>query len=385
MMVSPYSYPKMGGVERYSYELGMKVKEKFGHEVVFVSSSWDKQTNQRSVTENEAKIYKMPYLFKISSTPINPFWASELDKIIEIEKPDIINGHTPVPYIADVAARVARKKKIPYILTYHSDLTDHTLQARMFTGPYNAMMGTKTLEMADLIIATSARYVKQSEMLNGFEHKIKLVPPGVDTDVFKRNRTGSLQRKLNLTDEKVILFVGQLNRASKHKGLHDLLLAVQNINRSINVRLVVAGKGDYTEHYRQFAKQIGIENNVHFVGYVPNEDLASFYSDGDVLVLPSVDQTEGFGMVLTEAQACGVPVIGTNVGGIPAAVDDGRTGLIVPPSDVSSLSKALIRILGDNAYSSNLGRNGTVWVSRQFSWDVVSTNYNDHVLEVLRR
>jgi rhamnosyl/mannosyltransferase len=207
----------------------------------------------------------------------------------------------------------------------------------------------------------------------------------VDTDVFKRNRTGSLQRKLNLTDEKVILFVGQLNRASKHKGLHDLLLAVQNINRSINVRLVVAGKGDYTEHYRQFAKQIGIENNVHFVGYVPNEDLASFYSDGDVLVLPSVDQTEGFGMVLTEAQACGVPVIGTNVGGIPAAVDDGRTGLIVPPSDISSLSKALIRILGDDAYSSNLGRNGTVWVSRQFSWDVVSTNYNDHVLEVLRR
>jgi glycosyltransferase involved in cell wall biosynthesis len=335
------------------------------------------------VTESGAKIYKIPYMFKISSTPINPFWHNDLEKIIEKEKPDVINGHTPVPYIADVAARVARKKKIPFILTYHNDLTGHTLQAHLFTGPYSAMMGTKTLEIADLIMATSLRYVKQSEMLNGFEHKIKIVPPGVDTDLFKRNRMGILQRGLNLKGEKVILFVGQLNRASKHKGLHDLLLAFQKVSDSLNARLVVVGRGDYAKHYQRYAEQIGVRDKVDFVGYVPNEELVQYYSDSDVLVLPSVDQTEGFGMVLTEAQSCGVPVIGTNVGGIPAAVDDGHTGLIVPPSDVSSLSRALIRILSDDAYAGNLGRNGIVWVSRNFSWDVVSKNYNDYVLEVL--
>lgn len=383
LIVTPYALPRMGGVERYSYELGMKLRERYQLEVVFVSSRWSRGEDEQFDNGGGAKMYKLPYLLKVSSTPVNPSWHSRLTEIIRDERPDVVNGHIPVPYIADVAARVAQKEGVPFILTYHNDLAGHTLQARLFSGLYKALMGRRTLGLADRVVATSPVYVERSDALRDHRGKIRIVPPGVDTSVFYKMRTGRLQRALGLDEGKVVLFVGRLDKASRHKGLDDLLKAIEMANQSLDVHLAVVGRGDHADHYRDKAKQLGIERKATFLGYVTNEELAQYYSDTDLLVLPSLDRTEGFGMVLIEAQACGAPVIGTNVGGIPCALVDGRTGLLVPPSDVETLSKALLRILGDEGYARLLGQNGIEWVSEEFSWDVVSERFYRTILEVL--
>ena len=103
---------------------------------------------------------------------------------------------------------------------------------------------------------------------------------------------------------------------------------------------------------------------------MPDDELAQLYSSACAVVLPSQSDTEGFGMVILEAAACGAPAVATRVGGVPAAVEDGATGLLVPPGDADSLSAALVRIAQDVEFRDRLGRNAYERVTENFTWDI---------------
>src|SRR5438309_10092407 len=117
MFVTPYFYPSSGGVENYVYNLAKGLKIKYTWDIVVVTSNPHSATVECN-NKDGITIYRLPSLFTISNTPINPFWYFYLKKIITQEKPSLINAHAPVPFIADVAALTAGK--IPFILTYHA-------------------------------------------------------------------------------------------------------------------------------------------------------------------------------------------------------------------------------------------------------------------------
>jgi glycosyltransferase involved in cell wall biosynthesis len=174
-------------------------------------------------------------------------------------------------------------------------------------------------------------------------------------------------------DSNVLLFVGTLDRSHSHKGLERLIRALPFLSCA-PVKLVVIGQGDHLAHYQRTCEDCGVTERVSFEGYVDDEKLTEFYSFADVIVLPSEDAAEGFGMVLLEAAACGTPAVATNVGGIPAAVVDGVTGILIPANNQVALCDALDRIVSDGALRHRLGRQAAER-AREFEWSRVSREY----------
>jgi len=157
--------------------------------------------------------------FRVSNTPVILNWDKIVSEMIDKEKPDVMNGHIPVPYIADVACRVAKRKGVKFILTYHNDLDKEDIFFNFLSKMYYLFMGERTLNLADTIIATSQYYAEKSPYLKKHLSKIEIVPPGVDTSRFnlKVNRKW-LKKKYGLEKNKIVLFVGQMDKTTSTKA-----------------------------------------------------------------------------------------------------------------------------------------------------------------------
>jgi rhamnosyl/mannosyltransferase len=167
-------------------------------------------------------------------------------------------------------------------------------------------------------------------------------------------------------DGPAILFVGQLSKSHRHKGLPILIRALRHLDPSTT--LVVVGGGNWLSHYAADAEHAGVAGRIVFAGIVPEEEMPLYYRGAALTVLPTYTDAEGFGMVLAEANACGRPVIGTNVGGIPSVIEDHHNGLLVEPGDERGLEQAIAAILRDSALAETLGQNGFERVKNHFTW-----------------
>ena len=117
LVVAPYFFPKIGGMENYSYNISKGLKEKYEWDVTIITSNHiEKKYKEERI--DGMNIYRLPYWFKISNTTINPMWLFSIHKILIEEHPDIINAHSPVPFISDITSLIAGK--IPLVTTYHS-------------------------------------------------------------------------------------------------------------------------------------------------------------------------------------------------------------------------------------------------------------------------
>jgi glycosyltransferase involved in cell wall biosynthesis len=167
--------------------------------------------------------------------------------------------------------------------------------------------------------------------------------------------------------------VGFLGVFRPEKGIEYFLQMAQRLaHQRPAVRfLAVGGESAVSDigwfpKMREYARELGIGHLVHFTG--TREDVPDLVKSMDVLVVPSLN--EGFGRVIIEANAAGVPVVGANAAGIPEVIDDGRTGLLVPPADAASLTAAVVTLLDDQAWRLRLSRELPDYVRRRFSPDL---------------
>lgn len=343
MMVTPYFYPKIGGLENYALNIALELHKR-GNEVFIVTTNHIEHI-RKTETVKGLRVIRLPVTFKLSNTPFNPFWYWQLKKIIKSEKPDVINAHTPVPFISDMAVLAA--SKTPVALTYHNDLVKDNGLGKYLAKIFYLLFINRTLRKSDSIITTSDFYAKNSPYLSKHLNKIKIVPPGIDPQKFNNSIDASMVAR-KYKNDKLVLFVGNLDKTHSHKGLDVLIRSITEVRKSIsNVRLLVVGKGDGVEDYRKIAKQNKVEAHVDFIGYVSDTKLPAYYAGSDVVVLPSKTNAEGFGMVLIEAQACETAVVGTKVGGIPYVIQDKKSGLLVEPDDPRDLSKAILQSMNN--------------------------------------
>jgi rhamnosyl/mannosyltransferase len=173
-----------------------------------------------------------------------------------------------------------------------------------------------------------------------------------------------------------VLYVGRIERASAAKGIRHLLEAFALVRAELpQARLVLVGGGDAVEDHRRFAATLGILDGVEFRGTLSLEALFEAYQAASVVVLPSTTDSESFGMVLIEAMACGKPVIGSDVGGIPFVIDDGRDGYLVPPGNATALAGACLEILRAPDLAAALGEQGYRKVKDRFRWPTQIDKY----------
>jgi D-inositol-3-phosphate glycosyltransferase len=206
--------------------------------------------------------------------------------------------------------------------------------------------------------------------------RVRVIPCGVDLDLFQPADPRAARARLGLQAEHVLLFVGRL---APIKGLETLLRALAAARADglggADVRLVVVG-GDKDERWdgergalRDLAAALGVARWVDFRGPQPQAALPDYYAAADLCVMPSL--YESFGMVALEAMACGVPVIGSRVGGLAVTVQDEVTGLLVPEGDAAALSAAIVELLPDRDRRRRLGAEA-IERAKRFGWPCIA-------------
>lgn len=196
--------------------------------------------------------------------------------------------------------------------------------------------------------------------------KITVVSAGCDTRLFRPAKPAERRGQYGH-----LLFVGRLVRS---KGVGVLLRAVKMLveQRDSGIRCVVAGAGPESERFKQDARDLEIGHLVEFAGHVDSEDLAELYRSASMLILPS--REEGLGKVVLEAQASGIPVIGTAVGALKELLAEGR-GILVDPGDPRALASAIHELLRDPEQCRLLGDKGREYVLAEHSFDVIRPRY----------
>jgi len=221
-----------------------------------------------------------------------------------------------------------------------------------------------------LIAANPVEYGHLVDLYGADPHKIRIVPCGVDIDLFRPVPRSEARARLGLDSGQYVLFVGRLEAL---KGVDVLIDAVSLlVQQGSGVRLLIAGgnlDGDVAQKLRARVARLRLTETVRFLGPVEQVDLPAYYSAADVCAMPSF--YESFGMVAIEAMACGTPVVASRAGGLQFTVRDGETGFLTPPGDAPALARALGAILNDTALRDRLGQAAAL-AAQEYSWDQVS-------------
>ena len=284
---------------------------------------------------------------------------------------DLIHAHTPVPAIADIIALKNITARTPFILTYHNDITKSGFLGGIISSIYNMTLGKSLVKNSDIIITTTQSYANNSKLLKSSLSKVRVIPNGVDCDLFKPGLDTIFAREkygINPSD-KLILFVGHLDH---YKGCDYLIRALPLITEKIErAHLLIVGSGPQSAFLRQIAATLHIEDKITFAGYVEDHELPYIYASADVFVLPSISSYEGFGIVQLEALSSGKPVVTTMLPGVRDVDSQGIASLHVQPKDPVALSGAIITLLKNIERSREMGRKGRSLVLERYSWPKV--------------
>jgi glycosyltransferase involved in cell wall biosynthesis len=227
------------------------------------------------------------------------------------------------------------------------------------------------MRASDRIIATSFDYLMHSDIAAVFRRqgdRFRELPPSVDTGRFAPGGkpTRLLARYgLDVTD-RVVLFVGGLDRAHYFKGIPLLLQALTTKELSA-AKAVVVGEGDMRPEYEALAARSGLASRVVFTGGVDEDELPDHYRLGDVFAFPSVDKSEAFGVAALEALASGLPVVASDLPGVRTIIRHGETGFCVPPGSVSAMVSRLDQLLDDEVMRQRFGMTARKMVEEEYA------------------
>jgi phosphatidyl-myo-inositol alpha-mannosyltransferase len=344
-MVSEFYYPQPGGVSEHiralSHELGL-----MGHEVVVLTSRI-----QGAVPESGPEVIRfgrsIPLRYNGSLSRLTLAWdvRRRFRRTLGDEAFDLLHLHNPLmPSLPLLALQEAR---CPMVGTFHSAFPRDRL-VELFRRPLERL-----IDRLDARIAVSLSAERTVGEL--FPAEYRIIPNGVDCDLFTGGRAGSSRRRrTGERNIRHILFVGAM---VQRKGLPHLIEAFMRLRqRRRDVDLWVVGDGPDSRRIRRLVPD-RLRRHVRFFGFVPRHALVRFYAEADVFCAPSLGQ-ESFGMVLLEAMAAGLPVVASDIDGYRDVLTHGREGLLLPPRDPKVLASTLESLLNSPEELAQFGRNG---------------------------
>lgn len=232
-----------------------------------------------------------------------------------------------------------------------------------------AWVRRRVLQAARLVIANS-HYTADLVRRVADRARVAALPLGVDPTTFSPGDVDAARAELGITSR---LVVSTVARVQPFKGHDTIIHALGRLPAEVRRELTyfVAGRGPHTDALRALTRSLGVEQQVVFGGLVPEASLPQVYRASSLFCLMTRSEAravEGFGLALLEAQSCGVPVLGTNLGGIPDALADGETGFLLAPHDVEGVEHHLLRLARDPDYYRMIGQAGRERAVRECSW-----------------
>ncbi len=366
-------YPFTGGVENYVYYLSRELVKSGNQVKVVCANEPDIESKQRV---EGIEVERLPYMGKIANTNI----TTGLPGALSDGDYDIIHTHIPTPWSADWSAFYSNSKKKPLVVTYHNDIVGQGL-ASLVARIYNSVGLNYVLKTAAKIIITQPGYLQSSSYLAKYRDKIEVIPNGVDVEKFQPKQASGNE------DKSTIFFLSVLDEFHKYKGLEYLLKALKIVKNKIpDVKLIVGGKGVLLDHYQEMAASLGLKDNVEFAGFIPDEEIADYYSQTSVFVLPSISSLqEGFGIVALEALACQTPVVTTDIVGVAQDLKQIQGGIVTSPRDTQKLADAITQILSDVEMQKEMGQRGRKLVEEKYTWKDVANSMEKVYKEILAK
>jgi glycosyltransferase involved in cell wall biosynthesis len=287
-------------------------------------------------------------------------------KVLDEEKFDVLHAHDWL--VGRAAIELKTRYNLPLVTTVHA--TEMGRGGRLEDSYRKKIHATERLltKNSERVICCSNYMVHHVQDVLGVPaNRIHVIPNGVDPARFEARSSGKAQPESKPDNGKTILFVGRLVR---EKGVSKLLEAVKELRRDIQAKLIVVGDGPMRDHLVRKSLDLGLDGNVCFTGFVDSSTLVSLYRSSDVCVVPSLH--EPFGIVALEAMAAKTPTVVSDVGGLSEIVEDGVTGIKVPPGERKLLAAALLRVLEDPSLAEQLRTNGNRHVREHYGWEPIA-------------
>ncbi|MEW5923928.1 MAG: glycosyltransferase family 4 protein, partial [Candidatus Zixiibacteriota bacterium] len=277
--------------------------------------------------------------------------SGRVRKLINGIKPDLLHSH----FATGFGMWGMQSKFHPHIISvWGADVIDfpNTWLKRKLLG--------RILHSADRITSTSL-FLRQKTvgLFSDLEKNISVIPFGVTvSDIIKRPRNDGLTR---------LVFI----KAHRKKYGPDILIEAvsEAVKSGLNLHLTIAGEGGMTGQLQDQVKRLGLNEYVTFAGFIDNRNMPEFLAEQDIMVMPSVMDSESFGVAVLEASAAGLPVIASRIGGVPEVLRDNETGILVPAGDVASLTTSIIKLAQNSEVQKKMGLAGRKFVEDNYRWD----------------
>ena len=306
----------------------------------------------------------------------------KIKKIIEEIGPEIVHAHNVHTYLSYYSLKIAGERTAAVFLTAHDTMLFHYgkltadpnyrvspwQQFKEFKFRYNPLRNIiirHYLKYTDKIFAISGA-IKKSLNQNGICN-VEVIHNGIDVEKWQEagGRTEEFKKRHNLSGKKIVLFGGRL---SALKGSEKIIQAMRIVVEKIpDAILLVAGKTDgYARQMISLARDLNIEKNILFLGWLGRKNMQQAFFSCDVCVTPSI-YLDGFNLFNIEAMASGKPVVGSCFGGAPEIIEDGITGYIVDPFNIKMLAEKIANLLKDKAKAQMMGQGGRERVAKNFT------------------
>lgn len=337
MKIGIVCYPTFGGSGVLATELGMALSEK-GHEVHFISYQQPVRLNfHPNIYYHEVMVQNYP-LFDFP--PYETALTSTLVHVITNNDLDLLHVHYAIPHAsaAYFAKQILKKhgRDIPFITTLHG--TDITLVGK---DPTYAPVVTFSINESDAITAVSKNLREETYKHFKVEKDIQVISNFVDTSKFHQTDKEHFKKMLAPNGERILAHVSNFRKV---KRVEDVIHVFEKVHEKIPSKLLMIGDGPERQSAEEICRSLGVCYDIRFLG--KQEQMNEILSITDLFILPS--QYESFGLSALEAMACGVPVISTNVGGLPEINIEGRTGYLNDVGDIQGMADHAVYILSED-------------------------------------
>ncbi|MEK7159211.1 MAG: glycosyltransferase family 4 protein [Patescibacteria group bacterium] len=356
--------PDAGGIGMVAHSYADQLFER-GHEVcMFVPKS-----KRDLVAGKRYQVKVLRPWFKLGHGAVLPqlFWR--------LWNFDIVHLHYPFFGSAFIVAflKLVRKDKIKLILSYHMDVNLIGWR-KLYEIITRKFFGDLILRLSDKIIVSSDDYAENSR-LQGFYfkniNKFIELPFGVPKKFHPEKKNLDLLKRYCLNEaDKVVGFVGGLDQAHYFKGVNVLIKAFANIEDK-NVKALIIGSGNLTDDYKKLVDHLKLNDRIKFAGFGEPTEMPDNYNLFDIFVLPSINSSEAFGIVLIEAMACGKPVIASNLKGVRSVVDPGVNGLLVEPSNSRDISDKIKFLFEHEELMLKFSQQCVASVEKKYRWQII--------------
>ena len=375
--------PAPGGAEDQVREVLNHLVER-GHEVVVYTSDMWKEHPFERMTEPDDEVDGVRVVrkrtFQMTSAIHYPFMPG-MNELLSVPA-DLVHAHSFGYYHTNIAALRKRLSRTPLVITphYHPPETMQGGFARhQLRKVYDARIANWVFQQADAILFnTHAELASMAHHIDDMG-KARVIPNGLHTEVYQELPDPAPFRETRGIEGPMVLYLGRL---AVNKRMELVIGALPALLEVVpDLKLVIAGPDDGVgEEWQALARSMGLEDQVHFEGFLSEEDKLAAFTAADVFVLPS--EWEAYGLVLMEAQACGTPCIVADRGGPKEVIAPGETGIVVPFGDEERWTTALLDLLTDDALRQRMGRAARERAMTVFRWSKIMAQVEEVYREV---